>query len=166
MSLSLQKYQILTPSLLCYRWILHYWANKEAPGFIITSHISWTGSFRGSSDGKESACVSDQGSESREIKVQSLGQKDPLEKGMATHSSILAWRIPWTEEPRGLWFMGSKSQTWQSDVTHSIPGRVLQEPPNSQSSLASTSKKKKKKSEKSLFPLLSHFSRVWLCATQ
>ena len=31
--------------------------------------------------------------------VQSLGQEDPLEKGMATHSSILAWRIPWTEEP-------------------------------------------------------------------
>ena len=38
--------------------------------------------------------------------VQSLGQEDPLEKGMATHSSILAWRIPWTEEPGGLYFMG------------------------------------------------------------
>ena len=34
--------------------------------------------------------------------VQCLGQEDPLEKGMATHSSILAWRIPWTEELRGL----------------------------------------------------------------
>ena len=34
--------------------------------------------------------------------VQSLGQEDPLEDGMATHSSILAWRIPWTEEPGGL----------------------------------------------------------------
>ena len=34
--------------------------------------------------------------------VQSLGGKDPLEKGTATHSSILAWRIPWTEEPGGL----------------------------------------------------------------
>ena len=34
--------------------------------------------------------------------VQSLGQEDPLEKEMATHSSILAWRIPWTEEPGGL----------------------------------------------------------------
>ena len=33
--------------------------------------------------------------------VQSLGQEDPLEKGMAAHSSILAWRIPWTEEPGG-----------------------------------------------------------------
>ena len=39
--------------------------------------------------------------------VQSLGQEDPLEKGMATHSSILAWRIPWTKEPDGLQSMGS-----------------------------------------------------------
>ena len=35
----------------------------------------------------------------QETQVRSLGQEDPLEKGMATHSSILAWRIPWTEEP-------------------------------------------------------------------
>ena len=40
--------------------------------------------------------------------VQSLGQKDPLEKGMATHSSILAWRIPWTEESGGLPSTGSE----------------------------------------------------------
>ena len=38
----------------------------------------------------------------QETQVQSLGQEDLLEKGMATHSSILAWRIPWTEEPGGL----------------------------------------------------------------
>ena len=38
----------------------------------------------------------------RETWVRSLGWEDPLEKGMATHSSILAWRIPWTEEPGGL----------------------------------------------------------------
>ena len=42
----------------------------------------------------------------QETWVQSLGQEDPLEKGMATHSSILAWRIPWTEEPGGLQQMG------------------------------------------------------------
>ena len=36
-----------------------------------------------------------------ETRLQSLGQEDPLEKGMATHSSILAWRIPWTEKPSG-----------------------------------------------------------------
>ena len=40
--------------------------------------------------------------------VQSLGWDDPLEKGMATTSSILAWSIPWTEEPGGLWYMGSQ----------------------------------------------------------
>ena len=40
--------------------------------------------------------------EMRETWVQSLGQEDPLEKGLATHSGILAWRIPWTEEPGGL----------------------------------------------------------------
>ena len=39
--------------------------------------------------------------------VSSLGQEDPLEEGMAIHSSILAWRIPWTEEPGGLLSMGS-----------------------------------------------------------
>ena len=38
--------------------------------------------------------------------VQSLGQEDPLEEGIATHSSILAWRIPWTEKPSGLQSMG------------------------------------------------------------
>ena len=44
----------------------------------------------------------------REAWVRSLGWEDPLEKRMATHSSILAWRIPWTEEPGGLQSMGSQ----------------------------------------------------------
>ena len=44
----------------------------------------------------------------REPQVQSLGQEDPLEKEMATHSSILAWRIPWTEEPDELPSKGSQ----------------------------------------------------------
>ena len=42
----------------------------------------------------------------QETQVQSLGQEDALEKGMATHSSILAWRIPWTEKPGKLLSMG------------------------------------------------------------
>ena len=42
----------------------------------------------------------------QEMRVQSLGQEDALEEGMATHSSTLAWRIPWIEEPGGLQFMG------------------------------------------------------------
>ena len=44
----------------------------------------------------------------QETWVQSLGWEDPLEEGMATHSSILAWKTPWTEEPGGLWYMGSQ----------------------------------------------------------
>ena len=46
--------------------------------------------------------------ETQEMWVWSLGQEDPLEEGMATHSSILAWRIPWTEKPGALQFMGSQ----------------------------------------------------------
>ena len=45
----------------------------------------------------------------QETQVRSLGQEDPLEKGMTTHSSILALKIPWTEKPGGLWSIG-----WQS----------------------------------------------------
>ena len=51
----------------------------------------------------------------QETRVRSLGQEDPLEKGMATHSSILAWKIPWTEEPGGLQPINSQSQTQLSN---------------------------------------------------
>ena len=44
----------------------------------------------------------------QETPVQTLGQEDPLEEEMTTHSSILTWRIPWTKEPGGLQFMGSQ----------------------------------------------------------
>ena len=50
----------------------------------------------------------------QEIQVPSLGQKDLLDKKIATHFSILAWEIPWTEEPGGLQSMGSQKE---SDVT-------------------------------------------------
>ena len=46
--------------------------------------------------------------EPQETQVQFLGREDPLEEGVATHSSIHAWRIPWTEEPGGLQFIGSQ----------------------------------------------------------
>ena len=46
--------------------------------------------------------------EMQETRVQTLGQEDPLEKGMVTHSSILAWKAPWTEEPGGLQSTGSQ----------------------------------------------------------
>ena len=59
--------------------------------------------FSSGSDDKESAHnVGNPGS------IQCLGWEDPLEKGLATHSIILAWRIPWTEEPGGLQSMGSQ----------------------------------------------------------
>ena len=58
----------------------------------------------------------------RETWVQSLGREDPLEKEMATHSSILAWKIPWTEEPGRLQSVCgvAKSQTQLSNFTHSL----------------------------------------------
>ena len=57
----------------------------------------------------------------RETRVRSLGRKDPLEKEMATHSSTLAWKILWTEEPGRLQSMGSQSWTRLSDFTHFTP---------------------------------------------
>ena len=51
----------------------------------------------------------------QETRVGSLGREDPLEKEMATHSGILTWRIPWTEEPGGLQSTGSQSQTQPSN---------------------------------------------------
>ena len=53
--------------------------------------------------------------EAQEVWVQSLGWEDPLEKGMATHSSILAWEILWSEEPGGYNPRGPKSQTQLND---------------------------------------------------
>ena len=51
----------------------------------------------------------------QETRVGSLGREHPLEKEMATHSGILTWRIPWTEEPGGLQSTGPQSQTQPSD---------------------------------------------------
>ena len=61
----------------------------------------------------------------QETRVWSLGWEDPLEKEMATHSSILAWRIPWTEEPGGLQSMGSQrvGHNWATSLTHSLTSR-------------------------------------------
>ena len=59
--------------------------------------------------------------ETQEMWAWSLGWENPLEKGRATHSSILAWRIPWTEEPGGLQSMGSQrvGHSWASEHMHS-----------------------------------------------
>ena len=70
----------------------------------------------------------------QETQVQSLGREDPLEKGIATHSSILAWRVPWTEEPGGLqsmglqrvghdWMTHTDTHTHTHTHTHTCSGR-------------------------------------------
>ena len=60
--------------------------------------------------------------ETQDMQVQSPGQEDPLEEKMATQSSVLAWEIPWTEEPGGLQSMGSQnSLTRLSDYTTTEP---------------------------------------------
>ena len=61
----------------------------------------------------------------QETGVQAMGQEDPLEKGMATHSSILAQRIAWTEEPGGLQFMGSKRVVHGRATKHGIDFYLL-----------------------------------------
>ena len=70
-------------------------------GCIMSSSLDMR-SFPDGSDGKKKNLPMMQ-----ETQVRSLDQEKPLEKGMATHSSILAWRIPWTEEPGGLQSMRS-----------------------------------------------------------
>ena len=74
-------------------WALYFWLRG------LVGNKTYDGSV-----GKESAC----NAETQEVRVQFLGQEHSVEKEMATHSSILAWRIPWTEEPGGLQPMGSQ----------------------------------------------------------
>ena len=63
----------------------------------------------------------------QETQVQSLSWEDPLEKEMAAHSSTLAWRIPWTEEPGGLQSAGSQrvGHDWATSLTHSLTHSVI-----------------------------------------
>ena len=56
----------------------------------------------------------------QETRVQFLGQEDPLGKEMATHSSILSWRIPWAQEPGGLQSMGSQESDTTEQLNHHI----------------------------------------------
>ena len=58
----------------------------------------------------------------QEMQFQPLGQKDPLQKEMATHSSIPAWEIPWTEQPGGLQSMGSQIETIKQPTPVFLPG--------------------------------------------
>ena len=60
----------------------------------------------------------------QETQVPSLGWEDPLEEGITTHSSILAWRISWKEEPDGLQFLGSKESDMTEQQTLSLSRRL------------------------------------------
>ena len=70
--------------------------------------------------------------ETQETCVQSLCWEDPLEEGVATHSSIIAWRIPWTEEPGGLQFMGSQrvGHDWNNLACMHAPAPCLTSTPH------------------------------------
>ena len=87
-------------------WMKHKLESRLPGEISITSDIQMTpGGFSDGSDGKEFACnVGDPSL------IPGSGRSDPLEKGMATHSSILSWRIPWTEKPGGLQSTGSVVQ--------------------------------------------------------
>ena len=78
---------------------------RRSPTFLVpgTGFVRDNRGFLGGSVGKEPAC---QWRRHTETLVQSLGQEDPLEEGIATHSSILSWKIPWMGEPGGLQSMG------------------------------------------------------------
>ena len=102
------------PQFHCF--LLH--SLKEKTNFISFNNIIYTclpfWDFPDGLDGKESTCNAGD-------LVQSLGWEDSLEKGMATHSSILAWRIPWTEKPGRLQFMGSQRARQDGQLSLSAP---------------------------------------------
>ena len=83
------------------QWLIFHAPNSGGPGLIPGEG---TRDFPGGSAVTHPPAT-------QETWVQSLGREDPLEKGMTTHPSILAWEISWTEEPGGLQTMGAKSQT-------------------------------------------------------
>ena len=81
--------------------------------------------FPGGSVVKKKICLPMQ--ETQEMQVWSLGQEDPLEEEMATHSSILAWRIPWTEELGRLQSMGCKElDMTEHTQTHMLQWSIIQ----------------------------------------
>ena len=96
-----------------------YWSPAS---LIMMRVISVSVSVKGSNSKKKSTC-------SAGDQIQSLGREDPLENGMTIHSSILAWRIPWTEEPGGLQSMGLQriGHYWATfTVFHFLSERLLQ----------------------------------------
>ena len=98
-----------------------WWQKNQGPEFFswLWPSVGRLVGLPDSSAGKESTCNAGDRRE-KEKRVQSLGQEDPLGEEMATHSIILAWKIPWTEEPGGLQSMGSQrvGHDWATEPTH------------------------------------------------
>ena len=120
--------------------------------------------FLGCTSSEESSC---QCRRHNETWVQSLGWEDPLEEGMATHCSILAWRIPWTKEPGGLQSMGSQrvGQDWSDLAQKHIQGQnknysTLKEP--GKCNLLSKRKKIGKKKNKIGKMMFVRYPRCWI----
>ena len=112
---SLQLFQVSAQSLL-----LRGTAPTLFKLFLCTSHcVDWHCLFGLPTDGAVER-ISLPMQETQETWVQSLGWEDPLEEGLATHSNILAWKVPWTEEPGGLQSMGSQraGHDWVTEHTH------------------------------------------------
>ena len=103
----------------CWDWWYHTCTKR--PWKVLLLH---KGTFPGGSDSKESVV--------RETQVRSLGGEDPLEKRIATHSNILAWKIPWMEEPGRLQSMGSQrvGHSWATSlsVSRGLSGGTGQAP--------------------------------------
>ena len=113
-----------------YRTILLYHLNLLEIVMIIQLLRDKMG-FPGGLAGREPAC---QCRKHKRSQVQSLGEEDPLAKEMATHSSILSWKIPWTEEPGRLQFMGSQRVGHDWTCTHSEDKREEREQTRQKSS--------------------------------
>ena len=110
-SLSLQSFYCLNFSVLTKSWwfLIDDRPNRPGVHFLLSIFVTWC--FPGDSGGIEPICQLRTHRRLRII-VWSLGQEDHLEEGKTTHSSILAWRIPWTENPGGLQHGDGLSQTW------------------------------------------------------
>ena len=102
----------------CYKVRKSIWILFSFFFFLFNAHHTLMLGFHGGSDSKES----------RETQVWSLGWEDPLKKGMATHSSILAWRISWTEESGRLPSMGLQRvrHNWVAFTSHMLIIKTIQ----------------------------------------
>ena len=107
-SLSLLQGNLLTQELnwglLHCRWGLYQWSYCVCVCIYMCTPLQYSWASLVAQTVKNLSAM-------QETRVQSLGLEDPLEKGKATHSSVLAWRIPWTEEPGRLQFLGLQSWT-------------------------------------------------------